>query len=236
MEETNDFYPHRRDDNAITNLPQNNPTYPTREELDGLLQNVEDLTDEARQHAEACEQARQQVNKQAQEAFVSAGESRGSAAEAKSFMISAQTNYNLTVSALSEARAARDEAESSARSAAESQYLAEIAMGSAEEKAAHASSYANEARILAMGGKVAGVQQDGAKQFCERSEEACTDAVAAAAQTAADLEDVKAYHDLVEENLGLVPVVAVDTAAVRDASRVLVGTDNAALTELMGEL
>ena len=78
--------------------------------------------------------------------------------------------------------------------------------------------------------------QDGAKQFCERSEEACTDAVAAAAQTAADLEDVKAYHDLVEENLGLVPAVAVDTAAVRDASRVLVGTDNAALTDLMGAL
>ena len=236
MEETNDFYPHRRDDNAITNLPQNNPTYPTREELDGLLQNVENLTDEARKHAEACEQARQQVNKQAQDAYVSAGESKGSASEAKNYMMSAQTNYNLTVSALSNARAARDEAESSARSATESQFFAEIAMESAEEKATQASGYANEARILAMGGKVAGVQQDGAKQFCERSEEACTDAVAAAAQTAADLEDVRAYHDLVEENLGLVPAVAVDTAAVRDASRVLVGTDNAALTDLMGAL
>lgn len=45
---TQDFYPHRRDDDSYANLlPENNPTYPTQGEIAGLLENVSALTQQA---------------------------------------------------------------------------------------------------------------------------------------------------------------------------------------------
>jgi DNA repair exonuclease SbcCD ATPase subunit len=245
MEETNHFYPHRRDDSAITNLPQNNPTYPTREELDGLLQNVQKLTDEAGRQAQAAGDHA----KDAGDAAEFTDEAAKAAGETLRQVQILQEEINGTAETIGQHAKSITEA---AGEVTKDRQATEDAQAWAAYYQAVAEAYAEGARSTPAppGGATTYVPITGARAYCEQAKEANQQAgesaqalgkakdaaIQAAAQTAADLEDVKAYHELMEENLGLVPAVAVDSAAVRDASRVLVGTDNVALTELIGEL
>jgi gas vesicle protein len=242
MEETRDFYPHRRDDSAITNLPQSNPTYPTREELNGLLNSVRNLTSDAEGSARQAGESAQQADKSkefAETAATNAGESLRSIQSLKEQIDNTAKDIDDDAESVEgAAKIIEENKRATDDNMAWTQYYCELA-----KAYAHGASQTP----AIPGGVTLQAIIIGAKQYCEdaegykrAAEEAQRKSETAKSDTeTANISAISARDAAIDAKdatlaaANLVPAIAVDVEAALEASRELIGTDGEALLAMM---